>query len=265
MEKMSFTAVIGDQPLRPLEPSSISSSTSSFGTSYDDSESKTTHSHTESTVDDDVLDTGIDGKSSTKAPRDEPRLSRSNQVDPGESASQIAIESGAQTFKYQRLDPVQKEIRLLHIKNLTRDGVIECFLTHVSLVEQPAYKALLYCWGDDYPKKQIRLNGILVDIRPNLYSALWHIASNRHNILWVDALCINQDDLRERANQIQHMKYIYHKAEEVFAWLGDADENTKAALNFIGKLATRTVGIGSNVLPKDVLYLIFETSMSPDD
>ena len=265
MEKVAFTAVIGDQPLRTRDPSSISSSASSSGKSFDGSESKTIHSHTESTVDDDVLDSGIDGKSSTKAPRDEPHLSRSNQVESGESASQTASESGAQTFKYQRLDPVRKEIRLLHIKNLKPDGVIECCLTHVSLVEQPVYEALSYCWGDEYPKKQIRLNGFLVDIRPNLYSALWHIASNGHNILWVDALCINQDDLGERADQIQHMKYIYYKAREVFAWLGDADENTTAAVNLIAKLATRTVGIGSNVLSKEVLHLIFETSMTPND
>src|SRR4051794_24185821 len=103
MEKISFAAVVGDQPLRPLDPSSISSSTSSFGTSYDDSESKTSYSHTESTVDDDVTDTRIDGNSSTKGPRDEPRLSRSNHGDPGESASRTAPESGAETFKYQRL------------------------------------------------------------------------------------------------------------------------------------------------------------------
>jgi hypothetical protein len=132
-------------------------------------------------------------------------------------------------------------------------------------MEQPAYKALSYCWGDEYPKKKIRLNGFQVDIRPNLYSAMWHIASNGHNILWVDALCINQDDLGERADQIQHMKYIYHKAQEVFAWLGDADENTTAAVTLIAKLATRTVGIGSNVLSKEVLHLIFETSMNPND
>ncbi len=41
--------------------------------------------------------------------------------------------------------------------------------------------------------------------------------------LWVDAVCINQADLKERGSQVQLMRRIYSSAETVLAWLGDND------------------------------------------
>ena len=38
--------------------------------------------------------------------------------------------------------------------------------------------------------------------------------------LWIDALCINQEDLEERANQIRTMREIYEKAQKVRVWFG---------------------------------------------
>jgi len=261
MENVSTATATGAQPLRPLVPSSITSSVSTFENSHDGSDLKASSSFTEFSVDDDVGNNGIDSNSSTKPPPVEPHRMRYNQDELRGSFSQ----SDSAAFTYERLDPVRKEIRLLHIKNLMPDGLIECVLTHVSLMDQPTYRALSYCWGEESPKKQILLNGFLIDIRANLYSALWHIASNGNHTVWVDALSINQDDLGERADQIQCMKYIYHKAETVLAWLGDADENTSAALNLVGRLATRMIGIGSNVLPKEVFHLIFDSSMNAND
>ncbi|KAL1653251.1 cell separation during budding [Didymella pomorum] len=43
--------------------------------------------------------------------------------------------------------------------------------------------------------------------------------------VWADALCINQDDLSERAHQVTLMGRIYSQAERVVVWLGSDDEN----------------------------------------
>lgn len=40
-------------------------------------------------------------------------------------------------------------------------------------------------------------------------------------IFWIDAICINQDDLEERAAQVKIMSEIYDKAHEVLVWLGE--------------------------------------------
>lgn len=40
------------------------------------------------------------------------------------------------------------------------------------------------------------------------------------SFIWVDALCINQDDLEERANQVKTMRRIYAEADTVYIWFG---------------------------------------------
>lgn len=42
--------------------------------------------------------------------------------------------------------------------------------------------------------------------------------------LWIDAICINQEDIEERNEQVHYMHKIYHTAAEVLIWLGPEDE-----------------------------------------
>jgi hypothetical protein len=51
--------------------------------------------------------------------------------------------------------------------------------------------------------------------------------------LWVDAICINQNDIRERSEQVSIMGKIYQLANEVVVWLGSEKENSKIAIDFI--------------------------------
>ena len=62
-------------------------------------------------------------------------------------------------------------------------------------------------------------------------------------MLWIAALCINQEDYDERARQVLLMPRIYHSALSVWLWLGEADEYTESALNLLALLAER----GQNV------------------
>jgi hypothetical protein len=82
-------------------------------------------------------------------------------------------------------------------------------LTIVSLESPPSYSALSYTWGSadpnddltaDYTEKII-VNGCTVVITENLWGALKTIHSGE-GYLWVDALCINQQDLVERSAQV---------------------------------------------------------------
>ncbi|XXH02462.1 hypothetical protein Hte_008838 [Hypoxylon texense] len=55
--------------------------------------------------------------------------------------------------------------------------------------------------------------------------------------LWVDALCINQDNLRERSQQVQLMRDIYGKAEGVFSWINSSGgKNINLALRALREL-----------------------------
>ncbi|KAL8765605.1 MAG: hypothetical protein Q9209_007387 [Squamulea sp. 1 TL-2023] len=106
----------------------------------------------------------------------------------------------------------------------------------------PPYVALSYTWGRAPYRKgrplsakyNFMLNDHIFDVQENLHDALSHLVPQvieNHCHLWVDAICINQDDPVERSKQILHMKYIYEHATTVFGWLGvpfDKEETSLA-------------------------------------
>ncbi|ERF74073.1 hypothetical protein EPUS_08121 [Endocarpon pusillum Z07020] len=55
--------------------------------------------------------------------------------------------------------------------------------------------------------------------------------------LWIDAVCINQDDLNERGKQVLRMRDIYAVAVAVEVWLGKTDDDDDvAAMDLVGRL-----------------------------
>ncbi|KAF5581507.1 hypothetical protein FPANT_8895 [Fusarium pseudoanthophilum] len=118
------------------------------------------------------------------------------------------------------LGPTQ--IRLLHLlpaKDSTNP--IACRLQVVAFEESPVYEALSYCWGDSTQLHGIKCNNEAFQVTENLFSALQHLR-NEHmeRTLWIDAICINQNDLEERQSQVKLMKDIYTKSARVVIWLG---------------------------------------------
>jgi hypothetical protein len=56
-------------------------------------------------------------------------------------------------------------------------------------------------------------------------------------IIWIDAICINQEDNDEKGQQVQSMAKIYAKASRVIVWLGEAAGDSDHALEVIRKAA----------------------------
>jgi hypothetical protein len=82
--------------------------------------------------------------------------------------------------------------------------------------------------------KSISLNGQSCDVRENLFDALVNLRhENQQRTLWIGAICINQDNMKERNHQASRMGSIYSQAEKVVAWLGLSDEFTVEALGFL--------------------------------
>ena len=60
--------------------------------------------------------------------------------------------------------------------------------------------------------------------------------SSSGRIVWIDAICINQDDILERNVQVQMMGMVYEKAKCVLIWLGEDPSNDRAALKYFRDL-----------------------------
>ncbi|MCJ1251893.1 hypothetical protein MMC30_009131 [Trapelia coarctata] len=100
----------------------------------------------------------------------------------------------------------------------------------------PEYSALSYAWGDGLETRTIRINGNPFTVTKSLFQALLSFRRLKgFVVMWIDQICIDQSNVEERNQQIQIMRDIYAKARTVFIWLGEADEGSDEAMEFVSK------------------------------
>lgn len=101
------------------------------------------------------------------------------------------------------------------------------------------YEALSYHWGfQDDVTKTIKIlsqsRSFYIGIKPNLDAALRQL---RHPLeprsMWIDALCINQEDSDEKTTQVLLMSRIYSSAKAVAVWLGVEAGGSHRAIQFM--------------------------------
>ena len=152
------------------------------------------------------------------------------------------MQSQQQGFKYEPL-PDTRSFRL--VKEITSDAIgshLCCVLESFSLDACPSYGSLSYTWGPALtntaetgePTDTSRFELIVradktagvLHIRENLFDALCQLTKSSSlgstPYMWVDAICIDQDNLKERSSQVSMMDSIYSGAEKVIVWLGKA-------------------------------------------
>ncbi|KIW62019.1 hypothetical protein PV05_02072 [Exophiala xenobiotica] len=146
---------------------------------------------------------------------------------------------------YSPLDTSRHEIRLLQFTSPSLDAALtECSLGTVSLDDAPAFVALSYVCGDPAITEDILVNGVIHPVYTNLVDGLHHVRRLWTDIcseefpdrapqtlrLWVDAICINQQDVGERNEQVLLMKSVYSEAALILSWLGVPETHNAAAL-----------------------------------
>ncbi|KAH9890861.1 heterokaryon incompatibility protein-domain-containing protein [Xylariomycetidae sp. FL2044] len=129
-------------------------------------------------------------------------------------------------FKYKPLDYDGLGFRILCLKRPGTTSEIECELVHAELDSSTIpYEALSYAWGCPERSKEIYMHDHKALITSNLYEILKELQHEHlDRYLWIDDLCINQEDVRERGHQVQNMRKIYRGAERVIVYLGRPTE-----------------------------------------
>lgn len=146
-------------------------------------------------------------------------------------------------YKYQPLDLEAPSLRLLKLLKGDFGDDIQCELIIGSIEHGIPYDALSYTWGTTEKVATITVDGGIMGVTTNVYEALQQIRSSYESrYLWIDAICINQDNLRERGHQVQQMSVIYQKAERVVIWLGQGIEETDLVMDSMKQIHNILVG-----------------------
>ncbi|KAK1911514.1 hypothetical protein P3342_012815 [Pyrenophora teres f. teres] len=138
---------------------------------------------------------------------------------------------------YAPLSTGSHAFRLLHLLPGACEDDLSAELYECSMIEcRNRYITISYTWGqlNEVPRVPITCNGKTVLIFENLCAALRRLRRPNHVLLiWVDALCINQDDTLERTHQVGLMGEIYSNSQETVIWLGEPGSNEYDGRDFL--------------------------------
>ncbi|KAJ8118432.1 hypothetical protein OPT61_g574 [Boeremia exigua] len=141
------------------------------------------------------------------------------------------------------------ELRLISIRHGPFHSALTLDIFHSTLGHEDsvAFDALSYVWGSPDNPQTIKANiastdGTIrafdVSVTHNLATALHHLRHpEEERTVWADAICINQSDYDERAQQVLMMGDIYRSARSVVAFLGPAMDNSSNAINLISNIS----------------------------
>ena len=156
-------------------------------------------------------------------------------------------------YVYDKLDRTRRQIRISLIHPGAFEDPIKCSLRTVSLDDDPQYETLSYAWGAPVFDHTVLVDGAALNVTKNLHHALQYLRRQQRSfseddhessgdnafksgvtsswrdpeacqVLWADAVCINQADTDERASQVTLMGDVYRHGIRLHVWIGTAEE-----------------------------------------
>lgn len=139
-------------------------------------------------------------------------------------------------YEYRSLK--KGEIRIFILSPFIGPHRIECTLEHVLLSDQPDFETLSYYWGRNSNYQSVHCEGGTLDVTESLYRILIYLAHRRREKrrLWIDAVCIDQENNEEKGTQIQLMGKIYAQSRQTVVWL-EANRSREEAIDRLKKAA----------------------------
>ena len=134
--------------------------------------------------------------------------------------------SSSSMYQYTPLQS-QRSLRLIALQLGSNPAPVAVSLKEGCIDDDLSYEAVSYTWatedGNDERTNMILCDGAYIRVTLKGEAVLRRFRdSAAERILWVDAICINQEDTIERGQQVQLMGIIYSKASQVLIWLGEA-------------------------------------------
>ncbi len=142
-------------------------------------------------------------------------------------------------YENYKLRSPKTDIRLIDLQPAEDESAsLECRILVCSAEDPPPYIALSYTWGQLLFDKHVVVlaenekHNEKLAITTSLDVCLRHLRDAKATTkFWIDQMCINQSDDQEKASQISLMRDIYAKADQVVAWLGEADDDSDTLID----------------------------------
>ncbi|RYP91872.1 hypothetical protein DL770_001994 [Monosporascus sp. CRB-9-2] len=163
---------------------------------------------------------------------------------PGLRERLCSPDAGLLRYKYKDLSG-SKAIRVITLESpisKLKTAAISCHMKEIYLDSDAPFTALSYAWDSHHGTERIICDGGYISVTKNCVAALRNIRDHpscKNKLLWVDAICINQDETatEEKGRQIGIMGEIYTRASEVRVWLGEHDRSSKVVCEFLDKVS----------------------------
>lgn len=176
--------------------------------------------------------------------------------------------------------PISKHdaIRLLILESGKESDPLRCLFHEQSILNRKDaekvknspglsthYTAVSYTWHASPDKQEfdfIQCNGETIQISKNLAQLLHRVRSEYWNKkLWIDQICIDQKNDKEKEQQIPLMGNIYEQAENVIFWMGEEADETGKAFELARKLEKHFIDIAQEKASKPAPYVILNEEM----
>lgn len=137
----------------------------------------------------------------------------------------VHIMSSGMEYQWKKL-PGPRFFRLLQLLGYDDDGSIVFSLEPAEIDASPNYTAISYTWGERILTHKALCDGKQVPVTASVHALCTHLLENHDasKTIWIDAICIDQRNPNERAQQVLLMKDIFSRASLTIVWLGEPDE-----------------------------------------
>lgn len=120
----------------------------------------------------------------------------------------------------------------------TATDAVYCELINVIRGDNcPTYTALSYAWGNNPALSSLVVDQQAYEVSLNVGQVLRQLRHAREDsYIWVDQICIDQENDSEKTHQVQQMRHIYNEAQLVVAWLGPTANGSDLLLKHIERM-----------------------------
>ncbi|KFA53837.1 hypothetical protein S40293_01665 [Stachybotrys chartarum IBT 40293] len=152
----------------------------------------------------------------------------------------MASSTGAYEYEEISHQPSSVETRLLTLHPGNYSDIIRISIKKVDLdaLRRPRFEALSYHWGSPQAIGTVYVDqGSTIPIAQNLGTALRYLRNrNRRRTLWIDALCINQQNEIEKNHHVRWMGQVFSVAFRVIVFLGHLGQGDEHAIDHLVRI-----------------------------